>query len=295
MNPNRANEDRARGASRGLAGRRRALRALALAPGAAATAIGARTARAQEAASSLGLISPNVCLVATEVTEGPYYVDPGLVRADITEGLPGVPLELALQVVDDACEPVAGARVDLWQCDARGNYSGIANQGSDATLDTADETFLRGTQLTGDGGVATFRTIWPGWYRGRTAHLHYKVFLDEQTVLTSQVFLPDALSEYLYRNVTPYTDRAGERGTFNRNDWIAREAGAGAFAAVRELDDRYVAALVVGVDPLVESVGGDRPALRAGGQPPPPSPGPDDGASPRDGPAGSVSVVPEAR
>ena len=63
-----------------------------------------------------------------------------------------------------------GARVDIWHCDAEGNYSGHASQGSDGIPDTSSETFLRGTQFADDQGVVTFRTIYPGWYRGRTMH-----------------------------------------------------------------------------------------------------------------------------
>ena len=127
--------------------RRALLASLAASP---AVLLGARPSLAQEtAAAGAGLISPNVCLLATEVTEGPYYIDPKLVRDDITEGKEGVALDLVLQVVDSTCQPIAGARVDVWHCDASGNYSGYANQGSDATSDTSGETFLRGTHTNG--------------------------------------------------------------------------------------------------------------------------------------------------
>jgi len=222
--------------------RRAVLRALALAP----MALGA-SARAR-AAEAAGLVSSNVCLVAPEVTEGPFYLDPGLVRAEITEGRPGVPLELTLQVVTEACVPVPGARVNVWHCDAMGNYSGYRRQGSDGALDTRGETFLRGTQFADTRGVVRFRTIWPGWYRGRTTHLHYKVFLDERTALTSQIFFPDPLSQAIYRSAEPYKDRAGRQDTTNASDRIAARAGEGAFAEVSDAGDRYVAALVVGID-----------------------------------------------
>ena len=190
------------------------------------------------------------------MTEGPYYIDPKLVRDDITEGKEGVALELVLQVVDATCQPLAGARVDVWHCDASGNYSGYASQGSDATSDTSGETFLRGTQIADERGVVTFRTIYPGWYRGRTTHIHHKVFLDETNVLTGQIFFPDALSQYLYDNVAPYDAREGARDTVNGNDNIAAQAGEGAYAAVREAPDRYVATLVIGVDPTAVSKSG---------------------------------------
>jgi protocatechuate 3,4-dioxygenase beta subunit len=225
--------------------RRRLLQALALAP---FSGLMAAPVWAQETARNFGLISPDVCLVTPESTAGPFYVDPKLIRTDITEGREGAPMDVAIQVVTADCTPVEGARVDLWHCDAVGNYSGFARQGSDSTLDTSGETFLRGTQMTGDRGIANFRTIYPGWYGGRTTHSHYKVFIDERTALTSQIFLPDGLSQYIYENVPPYDSRRSERRTFNRDDFIARRAGEGAYAAVRELGDKYTAALVVGIE-----------------------------------------------
>lgn len=214
-----------------------------------ATGVGVFPSKARAQASAAGLLTPNVCMVLPEVTEGPYYVDERLLRADITEDRKGVPLRLQMQVVTADCRPVPEARVDIWHCDAQGNYSGYARQGSDGTNDTSGETFLRGTQISDENGLVSFDTIYPGWYRGRTTHIHYKVFLDESTVLTSQIFFPDALSQYLYLAVPPYNDRSAERDTMNGNDGIAQQAGEGAFAAIREQQARYDAALVVGIDP----------------------------------------------
>ena len=166
-------------------------------------------------------------------------------RADITEGLPGAPLRLALQVVDEACRPIAGARVDVWHCDAGGNYSGYARQGSDRARDTRGATFMRGTQFADASGVAAFRTVWPGWYRGRTPHVHYKVFLDEATLLTSQLFFPDGASETVYRG-GPYRERAAAQDTTNADDGIARRAGPRAFARVAQGAGGWRADLVVG-------------------------------------------------
>ncbi|KMK66355.1 intradiol ring-cleavage dioxygenase [Puniceibacterium sp. IMCC21224] len=244
--------------------RRRLLQALAVSP-----AVGlASAARAQDAAQAAGLLTANVCMVQTEVTEGPYYIDPKLVRADITEDLPGVPLDMKIQVVSADCVPIEGARVDIWHCDAAGNYSGFANQGSDTLADTSTKTFLRGTQMTDASGLVTFQTIYPGWYKGRTTHLHYKVFLDTETILTSQIFLPDALSQYIYDTVAEYGGRGSARDTVNTSDSIAQQAGYGAFAAIAEQADRYVAALVVGVAPMARSSTG-----MTGARPPGPPPG----------------------
>ncbi len=215
--------------------RRTLLKSLSLAPPIAASLPGWARAEAQAA----GLISSDVCLVQPELTEGPFYVDPGLVRQDIGEGRPGLPLVLRLQVVSADCRPLPGARVDIWHCDAEGIYSGVEG-------DTG--TFLRGTQVTGPDGVAEFRTIFPGWYPGRVTHVHYMVFLEGSKALTSQVFFDDALVGTVHSEHPAYEGR-GAQDTGLDADRIARSAGEGAVAQV-ELDapdGEAVAALVVGV------------------------------------------------
>lgn len=267
--------------------RRRFLQALVATP-AGVLSLGAAgfvsAARAQggaasgAAAATMGLISTKVCSLMPETTEGPYYIDPKLVRRDMTEGRPGIPLSMQLQVVTADCRPVGGARVDIWHCDAEGNYSGFAGQGSDARLDTVGQTFMRGTQTTDGNGVVSFDTIYPGWYRGRTTHIHYKIFLDRKTVLTSQIFFPDALSEYIYEKAPAYR-RSSRRDTLNRGDGIAAAVGEGAQCMIREQRDRYVAALVVGIDPDAQwsargpGMGGRPPGPPPAGGPRAPGPG----------------------
>ena len=198
-------------------------------------------------AAAAGLISPNVCSLMPEVTEGPYYIDPNLVRADIREGKAGANMVMRLQIVDTDCSAIAGARVDIWHCDAQGNYSGFKSQGSDAASDTERQTFLRGTQMTDSSGLVAFQTIYPGWYRGRTTHIHFKVILGRDEALTGQIFFPDALSQYVFENASAY-DRAAAQDTTNAEDWIAIEAGEGAYASVTDRSDGYDAAMVVAVD-----------------------------------------------
>jgi protocatechuate 3,4-dioxygenase beta subunit len=266
------------------AARRRVLQALAAAPAAFPVACAGGLAHAAPAAGSefaaatIGLIATNVCSVTPATTEGPYYLDPKLVRSDIRERKPGVALQLRIQVVTADCRPIVGARVDVWHCDAQGNYSGFASQGSDHVSDTRREIFLRGTQKTGAQGIVSFDTIYPGWYHGRTPHIHYKVFLDRKTVLTSQIFFPDALSQYLFDHATAYR-RDEPRDMVNVADDIAAQAGEGAYCAIREQKDRYIAALVVGVDPTAEW------AERGQGMRGPPPPGPP-GSGSRPGPGG---------
>lgn len=223
----------------------------------------------------------DVCALTPEVTEGPYYLDTGLIRRDITEGRPGVPVALRLQVVDAACQPIEGARVDLWHCDAQGVYSSF---GGDSGQSSAQgETFLRGTQMADARGIVHFATIYPGWYRGRTTHMHFKVWLSERQVLTGQIFFPDALSEYLYEAVPAYA-RDGTRDTFNGTDGIARQATRASFAAVAEGESAYQVEMILGVDPMAASTA-------AGGAPMPPAGGPPPGG-PQGGPQGGPPGAP---
>ncbi|TRW96708.1 intradiol ring-cleavage dioxygenase [Paracoccus sp. M683] len=229
-----------------MTNRRELLRLLAgSAPAAAGIGLWPSTLLAQ--ARQAGLIAANVCRLAPETTEGPFYLDPHLMRSDIREDRGGVPMTMRIQIVTADCRAIKRARVDLWHCDAQGNYSGFANQGSDARLGTRGQTFLRGTQISGDDGQVAFRTIFPGWYRGRTTHMHLKVILGRDEVLTGQIFFPDSLSQYVFENAAAY-DRSAVQDTTNADDWIAVEAGEGAYAGVTERSDGYDAALVVAVD-----------------------------------------------
>jgi protocatechuate 3,4-dioxygenase beta subunit len=212
----------------------------------------ARQAFAQADPTRVSTILPsNVCILTPQAVEGPYYFDPELVRADITEGRPGIPTRLLLQVIDaSSCAPIEGARIDVWHCDAAGLYSGYEGQGDDRATSTEVEKFLRGTQMSDASGIVTFDTLYPGWYRGRTTHIHFKVFLDETTLATSQIYFPDALSEFIYLNVAPYNARATRRDTFNAGDSVLAASGGerGSFCSIKEDADAYVASLVIGVE-----------------------------------------------
>ncbi len=242
------------------------------------------SAASPPAATSPASAAVNVCRMTPRMVEGPFYFDPDLVREDITEGRPGVPLKIVVQVTDGAtCRPVPGARVDIWHCDATGQYSGYDRQADDGSISTKGETFLRGTQTTGEAGEVSFTTIYPGWYRGRTTHIHFKVLLGETAMLTGQMYFPDALSEYIFTNIAPYNTRSGQRDTLNSTDWIAAADGDHiSFVSVREEADTYVATLIIGIDRMA----GPEPA--GFGRPPGPPPGGPGGPPPgaRDGPPG---------
>lgn len=205
---------------------------------------------------------PGTCVLFPEAVEGPYYFDPKLVRADITEGRPGLPLKLVLKIIDKAtCTPIANARVDVWHCDAGGIYSGYAGQGDDRTASTEGQRYLRGTQPTNADGLATFATIYPGWYPGRTPHIHVKAFLDDKTVLTGQIYFPDDMSARIYRANAPYNARPRPDQT-NQTDFLFRagaKEGGGIILAMEETPAGITGTLLIAVDLSGEA------ARRAGG------------------------------
>lgn len=176
-------------------------------------------AREPQAAAAPGrLIAGTTCPLTPRQTEGPFYFDPRLVRRDIREGRPGVPLRLRLQVVGaEDCAPALRARVDIWHCDAAGVYSGYDSERS------AGEAWLRGTQLADAEGVVAFETLYPGWYGGRATHVHCKVSTPDGREVTSQIYFPDDLSDRVYAQ-SAYRGRDGRRMR-NEEDGIFRASG----------------------------------------------------------------------
>jgi protocatechuate 3,4-dioxygenase beta subunit len=155
------------------------------------------------------------CTLTPEQTEGPYYFDADAIRGDIREGKPGVALRLAIRVRDaQSCEPLRNAVVDIWHCDALGNYSAFgAEEG---------ETYLRGAQVTDRDGIVEFTTVYPGWYMGRTVHIHAKVHIDRTTALTTQLYFDEDITASVYER-DPYASRPG-RDVFNDIDGIFDES-----------------------------------------------------------------------
>lgn len=208
------------GSKRGGMTRRRAL-GLAGVAGAAYVAgplrpfgVGGDAAAPQEAEAAS-------CVLAPEVTEGPYWVDVREKRSDVVAGQAGAPLTLDLYVYrsDDSCEPEAGAVVDVWHCNASGLYSDEAANG------TSGSTWLRGYQETDAAGHVRFTTIYPGWYSGRTVHIHVRVrtFSGSSTTynFTTQIFFAEENSAAVFAT-SPYNSRSG-RDTTNEADMIYQQ------------------------------------------------------------------------
>jgi protocatechuate 3,4-dioxygenase beta subunit len=193
------------------------------------------------------------CVVRPAQTEGPFFVDERLNRSDIrTDSAggaikPGAPLALTFLVsrIGNACEPLPGAIVDIWHCDAAGVYSGVndARAGS-----TAGSDFLRGYQITDPGGRASFTTIYPGWYPGRAVHIHFKIRTEEggrNYDFTSQLYFDDALTDQVYQ-AQPYVARGG-RVTGNADDGLYRNGGDQLLLTVVPAAEGYAATFGIGL------------------------------------------------
>jgi protocatechuate 3,4-dioxygenase beta subunit len=225
--------------------------ALARLGGLAAVALGAGTFGARElldaddaeaagagpAAVASGLVT---CVLAPEQTEGPYYVDGAALRRNVTEGKPGVALTLRLAVVNASnCKPLKGAAVEIWHCDAAGVYSGTSAQG------TENERFLRGVQRTDAKGLGIFRTIYPGWYQGRTVHIHTMVHIGGNVVHTGQLYFADAVTDAVYTR-SPY-DRRSDRDPRNSGDSIYRNGGKRSTLKLVKNGSAYTGSITLGV------------------------------------------------
>ena len=106
-----------------------------------------------------------------------------------------------------------------------------------------DGTYLRGAQPTNREGIARFTTIYPGWYQGRTVHIHVKAHINKKTVLTTQLFFDEKVIAAVFTS-SPYDERSG-RDTFNDGDGIFNKAGL----LVTERDGRgYLGAINLGVN-----------------------------------------------
>jgi protocatechuate 3,4-dioxygenase beta subunit len=197
----------------------------------------AEDAGAGPAGVASGLLT---CVLAPEQTEGPYYVDDAALRRDVREGRPGVVLTLRLTVVNaSSCKPIKGAAVEIWHCDAGGVYSATSVQ------DTEDERFLRGVQRTDAKGLAIFKTIYPGWYEGRTVHIHTMVHIGGNVVHTGQLYFSDAVTDAVYTR-SPYKTRPS-RTTRNAADSIYRNGGKRSTLKLVKKGSAYTGSITMGV------------------------------------------------
>lgn len=164
------------------------------------------------------------CAVTPSETAGPFPSIALPVRSDVREDRPGLRLNLAVTVVNAGanCAPVTNASVEIWHCDAAGNYSEYG------ALSSA--TWLRGIQPVDAAGVARFTTIYPGWYAGRATHIHLEVFVDNRSVKTTQLAFPEDINNAVH--ATGVYAAKGQNPTRNASDNIFSDSLASELATL---------------------------------------------------------------
>ena len=204
-------------------------------------------------------IVEGACELTTEAIDGPYYVDDVFYRNDITEDKDGVPLTLKLKVVEkETCRPIPEATVDVWHCDALGNYSGFPGADPDEFPNvrrraraTSDLRFCRGRQITDEDGKVTFQSIFPGWYTPRTVHIHLKVILKDREMLGTQIYFPQELNDAILDKEEPYKER-GKSPYRNQGDGVIKRSGGStnAWPAIERVGQEIVATQTIVVKKL---------------------------------------------
>mgnify|MGYP001029935074 CR=1 FL=1 len=213
--------------------------------------------------------------LAPEQIAGPYFRNPKLLRRNISEGAEGLPLLLRLTIVDAMTgEPVEGALVDIWHCNARGAYSGWSRINPDVEADsgdigsiarTDDHTYLRGSQFCDHLGRARFTTIYPGFYAGRALHIHVAVrivagseYLDERNVAwVGQLYFPEVVSRAVL-NAKAYRGRQAQMLNNHEDAFYAGMAGEHSTLNVWPIsrdchEDGYFGHLTIGIDTFAAS------------------------------------------
>lgn len=238
-------------------------------PGERSAGSGATSARVASVGGSASGALPR-CVAKPELTVGPYFVDNQLNRSDIrlepgtTSTTPGAPLRLTFnvqQIANGHCTPLPGAMVDVWQCDAAGEYSAVND--TMVGFNTEGRRFLRGYQVTDANGLARFTTIYPGWYPGRAVHIHFKIRTpatavattsgDQVYEFTSQLFFDESLTDRVHAEA-PYNAK-GRRTLRNERDGIFRQSGGTLMLDVVSVQNGYDTTFDVGLDLSDAAVG----------------------------------------
>ena len=164
------------------------------------------------------------CALVAATTEGPCTTTSDLARIDVSEGWTGLPVRLALKVVDASCQPLAGVVVKIWHTNLAGVYSGqTPNPGMCSNNDPSaiSMSFFRGVQTTDAEGVVHFDTCFPGWYNGRAIHIHFQVKSGQTSYEISQLFFPEALTSEIFASHPEYVGFGQPNTTFSNDNVMA--------------------------------------------------------------------------
>ena len=172
----------------------------------------------------------NLCQITEAFTIGPCFFDVSDTRDDISEGQAGVPMTLALKLVDNNCQPVSGAQIEVWWCNHEGLYSGD-NSDSSGKVSSFSKSFctdndseavaarwFRGIKTTDSDGNVYFKACFPGWYPSRTTHIHFRIVIGSTQQLVSQFCFDDDLCNDIYLNHPDYTGES--KDTTNSRDTV---------------------------------------------------------------------------
>ncbi|ACT14787.1 intradiol ring-cleavage dioxygenase [Pectobacterium aroidearum] len=225
--------------------------------------------RANDVADKAKNVGIKTCPLTTEQIVGPYFVDYKILRRDITESQPGIPLLLKIKVIDGvSCEPVDNILVDIWHCNARGKYSGwsFISPDKEATTDevgtvnrTDSTSFFRGIQPTDQNGVVRFTTIFPGFYAGRATHIHVAIrrpsknpLEKEHFAFVGQLYFPEDLCRVVYNN-EPYSPRDITRVTNTEDEYFTKMNGAQSLLTVNKINegdfnDGFTGEIILSID-----------------------------------------------
>ena len=183
-------------------------------------------------------VVPSSCMLFTSSTLGPCYTS-APDRRDVSEGYPGLPVRLALQILDADCAVIEGARVDIWHTSTRGLYSeGPTDFCTTGDPDAEANTFFRGSQITDADGQVGFDTCFPGWYPIRAIHIHFQVFLPETATATriSQLFFAHDLITEIFDTHVDYVE-FGQPDVSNAEDGIYRGIGESGIVETARMTD----------------------------------------------------------
>lgn len=226
----------------------------------------------------------SACVLTCMATIGPCHaLSPE--RLDISDGCDGLPLRLALRVVDAGCKPLPNAVVEIWHTNHTGGYSGrIAPMCNNDRADL-EKRFFRGYQRTSAQGRVDFNTCYPGWYRGRAVHVHLRVMTGDYqgddrapASVTTQLLFSDAMNRDVFTTHPLYRTHGVPDTSLDHDGVIGAEPDKSPYLFdTRRMDDGVLFAsktLVVRTSPS-DSVCETKGQMPPGGGPdgPPDAPG----------------------